>query len=171
MISNAIRRLALLPLILVFSLSGQPPAQPQGSHRVHNLKYDLLLRPQDASRKDGTPIVLYGEQPWKCMAWRFEPLPDGVRLVNYFTNKTFEKGSGSGPSPLLQTPVGEAREQAWKFVTVGNGVYRIESAAGGGVLTAVGREGDGDIRVVVAPWTGSDAQKWQLLDLPPKFTM
>ena len=181
---TAISRLFILVLLSALTLwcqlSGQsqstsnPSAQPQGSHMIRNQKYQLMLRPRDASRKDGTPIVLHPYQPWKCMAWRFESLPGGVRLVNYFTGKTFEPQSQSGSeAPLIQVPVAQeaAARQIWHFVSIGGGLYKIELPAGGLVLTAIDPEGDGDIQVILSPWKGSDAQKWQLVDLPERFTM
>jgi hypothetical protein len=180
----AISRLFILVLLSALTLwcqlSGQsqstsnPSAQPQGSHMIRNQKYQLMLRPRDASRKDGAPIVLYPYQPWKCMAWRFESLPGGVRLMNYFTGKTFESWNQSASDvPLIQMPSAPepAAKQTWKFVSIGGGLYRIESHAGGDVLTAIDPEGSGDIRVNLSLWKGLDSQKWQLLDLPDRFTM
>jgi hypothetical protein len=148
-------------------------ALPQGSHMIRNQKFQLMLRPRDASRSDGTPIVLYPYQPWKCMAWRFEPDAGGSRLVNYYTGKSFEGGGATGGTvPLIQMPATPERaaQQAWKFVTLGGGFYRIEAPSGGLVLTATEPDGDGDHRVVLSPWKDSGAQKWQLLDLPERFT-
>jgi len=181
---TAISRLFILVLLSALTLwcqlSGQsqstsnPSAQPQGSHMIRNQKYQLMLRPRDASRKDGTPIVLYAYQPWKCMGWRFEPQPGGARLVNYFTGKTFEAQTQSGSdAPLIQMPATPetAARQSWNFVSIGGGLYKIELPAGGLVLTAIDPEGNGDIQVILSPWKGSDAQKWQLVDLPDRFTM
>jgi hypothetical protein len=161
-----------LAFALVDSGFGQAE-QPQGSHMVRNKKYQLMLRPRDANRKDGTPIVLYPSQTWKCMGWRFEPMPGGVRLVNYFTGKSFEAdGPMTGKPPVIQTPVApeRAEKQTWRFVVLGGGLYRIESLSGG-VLTAIESEGGGDPQVVLAPWNDLESQKWELLNLPDRFTM
>jgi Ricin-type beta-trefoil lectin domain-like len=156
-------------VVSVFALllkMNPPPPEPGGSHGVRNKQYQLFLRPRDASSKDGEPIVLYPQQPWKCMAWKFDKQADGTRLVNYFTSKTFTVATGS--SALVQAPV--ATGASWKFVPIENGLYKIQSVSGSGVLTAVAADGGGDIRVVLQPWKNTDAQKWELVALPDHFT-
>ncbi|WP_128912828.1 RICIN domain-containing protein [Granulicella sibirica] len=168
----------MIVLALQMVAGGSPSAanssvvQPQGSHGVRNEQYGLMLRPRDASNKDGEPIVLYPYETWKCMAWKFESAQDGVRLVNYFTSKSFEVQAVGGTSVVAQKPATpEAREkETMHFVAVEAGLYKIEVQGGAGVLTAVDSDGRGDIRVVVQPWKQTAAQKWQLVDLPDHFT-
>lgn len=164
----------LLILALASQLSAPESAsrvQPQGSHGLRNEQFGLFLRPRDASNRTGEPIVLYPYQPWKCMAWRFEGSADGVRLVNYFTSKSFEVDASSGAKPLVQQPsTPEHRlDETLHFVRLEGGAYEIE--AQGGALTAVDSDGHGDLRVVVAPWKQMASQRWQLVDLPDHFTM
>jgi hypothetical protein len=146
--------------------------QPQGSHGLRNQQFGLFLRPRDASNKDGEPIVLYPQQPWKCMAWRFEGAAGGTRLVNFFTGKSFEVEQSAGTKALVQMPSSPERRQSesFHFVLLEGGFYMIESEAGG-VLTAIDSDGRGDIRVVVTPWKSSPSQRWQLVDIPDHFTM
>jgi hypothetical protein len=147
-------------------------AQPAGSHGLRNEQYGLFLRPRDASNKTGEPIVLYPYQPWKCMAWRFEVSQDGVRLVNYFTSKSFELDASSGSKALVQQPASpdQRQNESLHFVALGDDLYEIEVQGNAGVLTAVDSDGHGDIRVVVSPWKQMPSQKWHLVNLPDHFT-
>jgi hypothetical protein len=167
---------ALVLLLAAQLLPGKAPAvpQPQGAHGLRNQQYGLFLRPREASNKDGEPIVLYPQQPWKCMAWKFERAPEGVRLVNVLTNKSFEADRSSAEKhALIQMPSSPDHQQAetLRFVPLGGDTYEIELLNGSGVLTAIDSDGHGDLRVIVAPWKQSPAQKWQLVDLPDHFTM
>jgi hypothetical protein len=168
--------ICLLSLQLVSGRQSAPPdashVQPQGSHGLRNQQFGLFLRPRDASNKDGEPIVLYPQQPWKCMAWHFESAPGGTRLVNFFTGKSFEVQQSSGTKALVQMPSSTEHRQSesFHFVTLSDGFYEIEDNAGG-VLTGIDSDGHGDIRVVVSPWKNSPSQRWQLVDIPDHFTM
>ncbi|WP_263384029.1 RICIN domain-containing protein [Granulicella arctica] len=167
---------ALLLLIAMPVLHSQPLptlAQPQGSHGLRNQQYGLFLRPREASNKDGEPIVLYPYQTWKCMAWHFEPTPEGTRLVNYFTAKSFEIQPAAPTRPLVQMPSTPTNQQAESlhFIALPDGLYEIEAPDKSGVLTAIDADGHGDLRVVIAPWKQTPAQKWQLVDIPDHFTM
>jgi hypothetical protein len=169
-LSIALFALSFLPSAGSTGTPSVPP--PTGSHGLRNHKYQLFLRPRDASNRDGTPIVLYPQQPWKCMAWKFEEQQDGTRLVNYFTGKSFEVLQAADGHPLVQQPATSERvkEQSWKFVAVGANLYKIETADGKGVLTAMKSSETDDIRVVAQPWQGLESQEWELVALPAHFT-
>jgi hypothetical protein len=165
--------LLLVPFLCVLQAREESKfAQPTGSHGLRNKHYQLFLRPRDASNRDGEPIALYPQQPWKCMAWKFENQKDGVRLVNYFTGKTFEVIRATGGHSLVQQPIGTGsiERQTWKFEPIGNGLYKLNNSSEDGVVTAVDADGHGDIRVVVQPWKGLDTQEWELVALPDHFT-
>jgi hypothetical protein len=172
-------KIAIICLLALQVSSGKPVVptdasrvQPQGSHGLRNQQFGLFLRPRDASNKDGEPIVLYPQQPWKCMAWHFESAPGGTRLVNYFTGKSFEVQQSSSTKALVQMPPSPEHQhsESLHFVALEGGLYEIESEAGG-VLTAIDSDGHGDIRVVVSPWKNVPSQSWQLIDIPDHFTM
>jgi hypothetical protein len=146
--------------------------EPHGSHGVRNEQYGLFLRPRDASNRDGEPIVLYPYQPWKCMAWRFESVTAGTRLVNFFTGKSFELQQADAGKALVQMPSASAHERSetFRFIALQHGLYEIAGDAGE-ALTATDIDGHGDVRVVLSPWKNSAAQRWQLVDIPDHFTM
>src|SRR5215472_16632912 len=76
------------------------------TYQIRNLKYGDLLRPKDANSANGTPIVLYPAQPWKCMTWRLQPSGNSAfYLKNLFTSKTFCANSESNtPQDVTQLP-------------------------------------------------------------------
>src|ERR1700760_981197 len=115
-------KIAILCLLAFQLSSGRQSApadashlQPQGAHGVRNQQFGLFLRPRDANSKDGEPIVLYPQQPWKCMAWHFEGVAGGTRLVNFFTGKSFEVQQASGTKALVQMPSSPDHRQSESF--------------------------------------------------------
>lgn len=151
------------------------PAELTGSYQIRNRKHGLLLRPREANNADGTPIVLYPAQPWKCLSWRLDPGPQtSYRPVNYFTSKTFQPADGPAGSavPVLQASpdANQPARQGWKFIPLGDKFYKIVNAEKGAALTAQAGP-TGGIEVSLAPWTGSEEQQWELLDLPAHLTM
>jgi len=139
------------------------------SHQIENLAQGDLLRPRDASSKEGAPLVLYPHQAWRCMTWKFDPAAgDAVRLVNYFTHKTLHPSGAADRAAVTQQTAGKdaTDEQRWRFIPLGDdGTFRIEHVPTGRVLSVTA---DGD--VIVEKWTGAATQKWKLLDKPAKFT-
>jgi len=146
-------------------------ASTPASFQVRNKKFGELLRPEDANSANGTRIVLYPAQPWKCMTWKFHPAGEAAfQLQNHFTSKTFwaNAATGDAPQPVLQLPFAKAAGErpTWRFTKLTDGTYKISDAKSGQVLTAL-RDGSG-LRVVAQPWQDQDAQKWELLPIDPK---
>ncbi len=138
------------------------------SYQIRNKKFCNLLRPENASNKEGARIVLYPAEPWKCMTWKLRPAGEAIYTVqNHFTSKTFTLNTSSGGTNVIQTAfakeVGE--RPLWRFTKLTDGVYRINETKSGAALTAV--ESDGSVRVTVAPWQDKDEQKWELQKTDP----
>ena len=144
------------------------------SYQIRNKQFGDLLRPEGANGADGTRIVLYPAEPWKCMTWKLHPAGESVfHVQNHFTSKTFIVKVDYGDKNVIQTPFAhEAGERpAWSFSKLPDGSYRISDAKSGEALTAVGGDGQ-SVRVVVVPWQDKDGQKWQLEKIDPaKLTM
>ena len=145
------------------------------SFQIRNKKFGDLLRPEDANNANGTRIVLYPAQSWKCLTWKLHPAGDSVfQAQNHFTSKTFEpsaKADAAQP-PVLQVPFSkEPKERpSWRFTKLPDGLYQIIEVKSGKVLTAV--PDGGGARVVVAPLGQGDDQKWELIKTDPsKLTM
>jgi hypothetical protein len=151
-------------------------ASTNTAFQVRNRKFGDLLRPRDASNRDGTRIVLYPAQPWKCMIWRFTNSGENsFRLKNQFTSKSFAAATNTPPekpSPVIQVPCAADTHHApaWNFTKSPDGSYRIVQPGSNLALTATDSEG-GEVRVVLSPWRDADEQKWELLKAPEHPTM
>lgn len=155
--------------------SSAKPATPD-SCQIRNKKFGELLRPEDANSANGTRMVLYPAQPWKCMTWKMCPAGEPVfHLQNHFTSKTFAPVTKPDGAQVAVTQVPFSREApecpAWRFTKLPDGLYQVTEVKSGKVLTAVASEGGG-VRIVVAPWQKGEEQKWELLKIDPaKLTM
>lgn len=144
------------------------------SYQIRNKKFGDLLRPEGANGAEGTRIVLYPGEPWKCMTWKLRPAGEAAYHVqNHFTSKTFTVNPGHGATNVIQTAL--ARESGerpvWHFTKLADGSYEIIDVKSGAALTAIGGDGQ-PVRVVVAPWQNQDGQKWELEKTDPaKLTM
>ncbi len=140
-----------------------------GSYQIRNQKYGDLLRPEDANSADGTRIVLYPGQPWKCMTWKFNSgAASTFHLQNHFTSKTFAAaGSEKAEQPVVQVPLskGAGERPTWKFSKLDD-AYKITDAKSGKALTA--RKNGDTVVIFVAPWEDKPEQKWEVLKIDPK---
>jgi len=154
---------------------GSRKVTPQ-SFQIRNKKFGDLLRPEDANGADGTRIVLYPAQPWKCMTWKLHPAGETLfQVQNHFTTKTFAADSKAAGSTSAVAQIPFSREfgerPAWRFTKLPDGFYQIIEVKSGKALTAVPAAGGG-ARVVVGPLAPSDDQKWELIKTDPsKLTM
>ena len=103
MLGVIMKRLKLFCICLAGSIialgatAGESASQPgagnqakPGSFQVRSQKYGDLLRPEEANGADGTRIVLYPAQLWKCMTWKLHSSGESrFQLQNHFTSKTF----------------------------------------------------------------------------------
>jgi hypothetical protein len=150
--------------------SGQAPEAT--TYQIRNLKYQELLRPLDANNADGTPIVLYSAQPWKCMTWRLQPAGESAfQVQNLFTFKTFGVSSTTNlPPSVSQVPLAPRGgvSPTWRFLRLEDGNYKITDSHSGRALTAVKAAGEYSIKIVAAPWQNRDEQKWRLEKMNPQ---
>ena len=138
------------------------------SYQIRNEKFGDLLRPQDANGAEGTQIVLYPAEPWKCMTWKLKPTGDSVYQVkNHFTSKTFVVKAGAAGKNVVETAL--AREVSarptWRFTRLADDVYEISDPKSGDALTAV--DAGISVRVIVSPWQEKPEQKWRLEKIDP----
>lgn len=156
-----------------FAAESATQPEPAKSYQIRNQKYGDLLRPQNANNANGTPIVLYPAQPWKCMTWKFSSAGEsGFQLQNHFTSKTFGAGTtGQGkPAPVAQVPFSKEKSEtpAWQFSRLNDGTFKITDPKTGKALTAVEEANHSSVRVVLEAWSGGDNQKWRLAEVDPK---
>lgn len=145
------------------------------SYQIANRKRGDLLRPKDANGSDGTPIVLYPAQRWKCLTWKLTPIQDSdFTIQNHFTGKTFRLEAEGKGREVIQVPLAKNAAKAikWRFVKLPDGNYRITDPKTGNVLTAVKDEKDDEIRIALLPWEEKEEQEWELQEIDPaKLTM
>jgi len=174
---NMRRLLLTLPIAVLVAavLAGQAGSVSQTveSYQIRNQKFGQLLRPEDASSADGTRLVLYPAQMWKCMTWKRLPAGSSTfALQNHLTSKTFSAQGDGQQVSVLQIPVAAnaSARQTWRFVKLQDSTYQIIDTGSGKALTAVA-SGSSTI-VVVAPWQDKPEQHWELiLTDPRKLTM
>ncbi len=143
------------------------------TYQIRNVKYAELLRPRDANNANGTPIVLYPAQPWKCMTWRLESAGESAfQLKNLFTSKTISASADTNAAPrwVAQVPLAgtAGRFPSWQFAKLADGNYKITESSSGQALTAVKADGGSEAKIIVAPWQNQDEQKWNLEKIDPK---
>jgi hypothetical protein len=161
------------------ALAGDSVSQPgagkgvlPGSFQIRNQKYGNLLRPEEANRADGTRIVLYPAQPWKCMTWKLHGSGDSrFQLQNHFTGKTFaaEPGAGKAEGAVTQVPFSKKPEErpTWDLFKLTDGTYKITDTRSGKALTAVKEEAGSEAKIVVRAWREEADQKWELIEIDP----
>jgi len=144
------------------------------SYQIRNKKFGDLLRPENANAAEGTRIVLYPAESWKCMTWKLRPAGvSGFQIQNHFTSKTFTVNTNHSGTNVVQTAFArEASERpVWHFTKLPDGSYEITDVKSGAALTAIGEDSQ-SVRVVVAPWQDKAEQKWELAKTDPaKLTM
>jgi hypothetical protein len=151
---------------------GASTASPK-SFQIRNHKFGNLLRPEDANNADGTPIVLYPDQPWKCMTWTFHPSGgSSFQLENRFTSKTFaaKAADTQTQATVAQVPFAKnfSDRPTWQFTKLPDGTYKITDPKSGKVMTAVKEENTTRCRIVITAWYDGDDQKWDLSEIDPK---
>jgi len=160
--------------LLAADSAGKPePAKPGAgkSYQVRSKKHGELLRPEEANSADGTPIVLYPAQHWKCMTWKFDAAGDSTfSLQNHYTSKTFAPKPAGRAEDAAVTQVPFAKKAgerpAWQFSKLSDGTYKITEVKSGKALTGV-KAGQG-VKIIVRTWGDSEDQRWELLEIDPK---
>jgi len=130
-----------------------------GSYQIRNRKFGELLRPENANNADGTHIVLYPAQPWKCMTWKLLPTGSGsFCLQNHFTSKTFEAKKNDAVFTVVQVPWARqnSNRPAWRFIKLPDGFYRIADERSGNCLSASSKD-----VITLAPAKETSEQQWE----------
>ncbi|WP_316830483.1 RICIN domain-containing protein [Pedobacter aquatilis] len=163
---NRKRSYLLLLFLLVFTTMGIAQ-EISGNYAIKNLETGLLLRVKDANSKNGTPLVAYEPQNWKCMTWDFISAGDNVyQLKNLFTGKTFQQKAGSDGSTLEEQPLEKGKEaQLYTFEAVGENIYRIKLK--GSTLYLTNNKAEVNAPIVLKPKTTDKNQLWQIYQQSP----
>jgi len=146
------------------------PTPTPESFQVRNVKFGDLLRPEEANSADGTRIVLYAAQPWKCMTWKMHPAGESnFNLQNHFTGKTLAPSAKADGVVIQVEFAKDAKERpAWRLTKLPDGLYQIIEVKSGMALTATSADGG----VTLVPVAKGDEQKWAVEKIDPsKLTM
>jgi len=161
-------------------VSSQAPEA--ATYQIRNVQFGDLLRPKDANNAEGTPIVLYPAQPWKCMTWQLKAReastaansnsPTVFRIKNLFTAKTFCADVNADTTQHRVTQIRFPKNNddtvpGWRFIGLGDGNYEIVDDKSGNAVTAM-KDGGYEIHIVTAPWENQNSQKWRLEKIDPK---
>jgi hypothetical protein len=163
----------ILLLALVFIVQNVSSQAIKGTFAIKNIETGKLLRPKDASKSDGAPIVMYNPVNWKCMTWDFQHVEDNTyQLENLFSGKTFQaedKVLQTG-SLLEQAPIKKGSDlQSWEFVEVKKDIYLIKLKGNDKYLTPVDENGATNSRVALEEKMNGNLQHWTIYMQNPSF--
>lgn len=151
---------------LIFIFTGVSYSQEiKGTYAIKNVKTGMLLRVKDASGKNGTPLVAYDPQNWKCMTWDFQSTGENTyQLKNLFTKKTFQPlGNAKDAVVMEEQPlVADAKNQQYEFIKVKKDIYLIRLKATDLYLTPADPEGSTNSAIILAKKTDSPIQQWSI---------
>lgn len=145
------------------------------SFQIRNKQFGDLLRPKSANHATGTPLVLYPAEPWKCMTWKITRAGETTfRVQNHFTSKTFgtrpESHEVAKSQPVIQIPLDkETGRPCWAITRLTDGSFKITEPKTGKALTAAKEENGSSVRIVLEPFTNTDAQKWEMEQIDPQM--
>lgn len=143
----------------------------KGTYAIKNVQTGMLLRIKDANKSDGTPLVAYAPQDWKCMTWDFNHVDGGTCLLkNLFTGKTIQSLSES-PLPgdmLKQQPINNTVSQQYEFIPVEKNVYLIK-LKGTDLCITPSEEEKINAPIIFSKKTGSKLQQWTIYEQHPEI--
>ena len=157
--------LASFTYLLVFFSLASHAQQITGTYAIKNVKTGMLLRIKDANGKNGTPLVAYDPQNWKCMTWDFQNTGENTyQLKNLFTKKTFQPIGEVKEAALLeeQPIVTDAMNQQYEFIKVKKDIYLIKLKKTELYLTPTDAEGSTNSTIMLAKKNDSLLQQWSI---------
>jgi hypothetical protein len=158
-------------LIAVFSGTGYSQLI-KGTYAIKNVQTGLLLRIKDANKSNGTPLVAYSPEDWKCMTWNFNHI-DGqtYQLENLLTGKTIQSANQT-PSPgdaLKQQPISNTVIQQYEFIPDGKNIYLIKLKDLDLYVTPSDDKGTINAPVILLKKNGSKLQQWTIYEQHPEI--
>jgi Ricin-type beta-trefoil lectin domain-like len=163
--------LFLLPLIAAFRLSAQTQPIPlRGDFALKNVHTGKYVRIKDANSADGTPIVAYSPENWKCMTWQFQRSPTGSYILkNLFSGKTLQppKGETKPGTALEEQPLDTQKSPEYELVATGKEQYRVRLKGTNLFLTPSDPHGATNSLILLQPEQPGDLQEWVLIEQHP----
>jgi hypothetical protein len=166
------RFVILFVLILITGFHIQAFAQTiKGTYAIKNVQTGMLLRIKDANTQNGTPMVLYHPQDWKCMTWDFNHIDGNVyQLKNLFSGKTFQSRNGKVEESAAmeeQPLVAKQDNQLYEFVPAEKNVYLIKLKGTELYLTPSDEKGSVNSSVILAKKKDDKRQFWTIYEQEP----
>lgn len=162
--TNWMKRLACF-LVALFLITVSFAQTIKGNYAIKNVQTGLLLRIKDANGKNGTPLVAYSPQNWKCMTWNFKQVEGNTyQLQNLFTGKTFEPVHDSSVQniTLSEQPLESKASQQYEFIPAGNNSYLIKLKGTDLYITSPTDKEVVNANIILAKKNGADTQRWTI---------
>lgn len=160
-----------LLLILLISYSFFASSQViKGNYAIKNVQTGMLLRIKDAASKNGTPLVAYYPENWKCMTWNFKKTDTNTyQLQNLLTNKTFQPVAAAGDNVAFEEQpfaAGDSKQQ-YEFINVKKDTYLIKLKGTGLYVTPADSKGTVNSAIVLAAKRNTTDQQWFIYEQAP----
>ncbi|WP_069659446.1 RICIN domain-containing protein [Arcticibacter eurypsychrophilus] len=142
----------------------------KGNYAIRNTKTGMLLRVKDAASKNGTPLVAYSPQNWKCMTWNFKSTGgNAYQLENLLTHKTFQPQSSAAHGILLeeQPLLAGNPQQQYEFIPVKKGTFLIKMKGTDLYITPSDPQGSVNSTIILARRNTTDLQYWTIYEQAP----
>ncbi len=159
----------LLCLFLAFIITAKGQTI-HGTYAIKNVQTGMLLRIKDANTKDGTPLVAYDPEDWKCMTWDFKHIDANTyQLKNLLSGKTFEPtGAISAGTALHEEPINTTGTgQQYEFEATGKNTYLIKLKGTDLYVTPSDEKGSVNSFIILAPKSGTKLQQWTIYQQSP----
>jgi hypothetical protein len=159
-------QLAVLVAMPTFALT----QNIKGNYAIKNVQTGMLLRVKDAASKDGTPLVAYYPENWKCMTWNFKSTGNNTyQLQNLLTNKTFQPvAQANADVPFEEQPlINDAPNQQYEFIKVKSGAYLIKLKGTDLYITPADGKGKVNSAIILAAKENTPEQLWTIYEQAP----
>lgn len=158
--------------LLCFLLPGLAVSAQQikGSYAIKNEQTGMLLRVKDAHSENGTPLVAYYPENWKCMTWSFKHVAGNTyQLQNLLTNKTFQpKGDANVNVALEEQSLNtNSAIQQYEFEAIGHDTFMIKLKGTDLYITPSDKKGAVNSKIVLAKKTNTKDQYWNIYEQSP----
>ncbi|MES2425371.1 MAG: RICIN domain-containing protein [Bacteroidota bacterium] len=160
----------LLFIILISCFAWASAQDIKGNYAIKNVKTGMLLRVKDAHSKNGTPLVAYYPENWKCMTWDFKKTDANTyQLRNLLTNKTFQPVAAANTDVAFdeQPLVPNDAKQQYEFIPVKKDTYLIKLKGTDLYITPADPKGEVNSAIVLAAKKGTPDQQWFIYEQAP----
>ncbi|MDN5289495.1 MAG: hypothetical protein JWR38_5769 [Mucilaginibacter sp.] len=142
----------------------------QGNYAIKNVQTGMLLRVKDAGSKNGTPLVAYYPENWKCMTWSFKNTGENTyQLQNLLTGKTFQPSGATNADVVFeeQPLIPGSSNQQYEFIAVKQDTYLIKIKGADLYITPADTEGSVNSAIILARKRNTPDQCWNIYQQSP----